>query len=71
MTHAKFDNFILACIGINCVLLALDDPTADAPPAWMTHFDSVLSLIFLVEFTLKLLAWRVGKFDPLLSVALQ
>ena len=72
-THPRFENFILACIGANCVLLALDRPTAARPPLWLIHADSVLSFIFLGEFTLKLTGfgrayWRGGALNWLDAV---
>lgn len=49
-TAPRFNNFILACIGANCVLLASDDPTRNGPPpAGAAAFDAALSLVFAVE----------------------
>ena len=55
-----FVNCILLCIGVNCVLLALDDPTRTGPPpAWASACDAVLAVIFALELALKLVAWRL------------
>ena len=71
--HPRFQSFILACIGANCVLLALNEPTAEREPLWMIHTDSALSFIFLGEFALKLVAlrgeyWRGGALNWLDAV---
>ena len=58
----SFENFILFCIGMNCVVLAAFDPLDDGGSTrsrilFWTEF--VLLMIFTLEITIKIVAWGV------------
>jgi hypothetical protein len=48
-----FDQFIMLCILVNCVFLALTDPTTDVVPRYQTVMDSVFLVIFTSECVVK------------------
>jgi len=61
--HHYFEQYILMCIGINCVALALYDPldtegvsTRSVVLFWV---EFVLLMIFTLEITIKIVAWGV------------
>ena len=57
--HPRFNRLILLCIIINSVVLAFDDPLRVTPPAWMRLVESALAVVYVVEVTIKLIAWRL------------
>ena len=65
--RAWFERFILGCIGVNCVLLAIEDPTRERPRAWAAGLDAGLAAVYVVELALKLGAWRRAYFGAPLN----
>ena len=65
--RAWFERTILVCIGVNCVLLAVDDPTHARPRAWAAALDAGLAAVYAVELALKLGAWRRAFFGAPLN----
>ena len=57
--HPRFNRLILLCIITNSVVLAFDDPLRVTPPAWMRLVESALAVVYVVEVTIKLIAWRL------------
>ena len=51
VSHPMFDPFIMTCIVVNCVFLAMADPTTDTVP----EAEEVAGTIFLFIFTLEIL----------------
>ena len=47
--RAWFERLILGCIGVNCVLLAIEDPTRERPRAWAAGLDAGLAAVYVVE----------------------
>jgi hypothetical protein len=72
--HPKFDQFIMICILVNCVFLALSDPTANEEPQYqevvkfvypyITQYSCTTSLIYLS----RLLPHRNKYFSELLII---
>lgn len=58
LEHPYFENFIYHIIGLNSLLLALDQPVVNDPYQKMTlkTMQSIISGIFVTEATLKILA---------------
>lgn len=59
--HGMFDAFILLLIGFSCVLLAVDSSTPAEGSArdTITLLDKIVTILFIVEMALKLLAFGV------------
>ena len=57
--NALFDRFILLCILINCVFLAIDDgSSSDSPKArmlWWSEF--IFNILYSFEMIIKIIAW--------------
>ena len=56
ISHRRFEPFLIVCILVNCVQLALNDPTWTSEPLWYRVMDAILCVIFVVEAVLKLCA---------------
>ena len=63
-TNKHFESFIIACILVNCVTLALQDPAwnNNTTPLWSIVFDWAFNVIFVLECLLKIGAcgFKVG-----------
>lgn len=61
--HPKFDQVVLTVIGLNCITLAMYDPTdpdCDKTKCQvLAYFDMLFSLFFLLEMLVKMLAMGV------------
>ena len=56
ISHPMFDAICLIVIITNCVLLALEDPTAAKQPDWEIKADYVFQSIYTAEILLKVIA---------------
>ncbi|CAM9416805.1 unnamed protein product, partial [Scytosiphon promiscuus] len=56
ISRTWFDSAVCGVILVNCVFLALDDPTAESPPRWQEVVDIIFTAIFTLEMSLKLVA---------------
>jgi len=61
--HPRFDQFIMVCILVNCVFLALTDPTVETEPQYQEYAGYVFLFIFTVECMCKLIALSSLYFD--------
>ncbi|CAM9357557.1 unnamed protein product, partial [Hapterophycus canaliculatus] len=56
VSRAWFDSAVCGVILVNCVFLALDDPTEESPPWWQGVADAVFTAMFALEMSFKLVA---------------
>jgi hypothetical protein len=61
--HPRFDQFIMICILVNCVFLALTDPTVEVEPPYQVIAGHVFLAIFTIECLCKLIALSLLYFD--------
>lgn len=52
--HWVFETIVIMTILLNCIILALDDPTVEVEPPWVQGFN----IFFVVVFTLEMI-WKI------------
>ena len=62
VAHPRFEQGMIACIVANCLLLACEDPTRAAQPAGARALDASLTVIFIAEAAVKLVAEGVRNY---------